>query len=124
MLVPINISDTRTLILAQTLGCTVGSLPFTYLGLPLGLTKPKVEEFLPLVTRCERRLLSTSTFLTQAGRLQMTNAVFSALPMFFLCTFLMHKTVIKQIDKSRKHYLWSGGNVNAKKPPKATWEMV
>jgi len=28
---------------------------FTYLGLPLGLIKPKIDEFLPIVNRCERR---------------------------------------------------------------------
>ena len=78
MLVPINISDEKTKHLAATFGCSVGSFPFTYLGLPLGLTKPKVDDFLPLVTRCERRLVSTSLFLTQAGKLQMANAVCSA----------------------------------------------
>lgn len=124
MMVPINMDENSCAILAQTLGCSVGSLPFTYLGLPLGLTKPKVEDFLPLVNRCERRLMSTSTFLSQAGRLQMTNAVFTSLPMFYLCTFLMHKTVIKQIDKYRKHCLWRGGHISAKNPPKAAWEMV
>jgi hypothetical protein len=69
MLIPINISVEKTKHLAATFGCSVGSLPFTYLGLPLGLTKPKVEDFLPLVTRCERRLVSTSLFLSQAGKL-------------------------------------------------------
>jgi hypothetical protein len=49
----------------------------------------------------------------------MTNAVFTSLPMFSLCTFLMHKTVIKQIDKYRKHCLWrreeGGGGVSMPK---------
>jgi hypothetical protein len=35
MMVPINISEERFDILAQTFGCSKGSLPFTYLGLPL-----------------------------------------------------------------------------------------
>jgi hypothetical protein len=75
-------------------------MPFAYLlGLPLGTTKPKVIDFLPLISKCERRLSSTPIYLSQAGRLQMTNVVFSALPTFNLCTFKMHKTVIKQIDK-------------------------
>ena len=47
MLVPINIGEEETSTLAQSFGCTVGYLPFTYLGLPLGLTKPKVIDFLP-----------------------------------------------------------------------------
>ena len=62
MLVPVNVVENRTSLLAQLFGCVVGSLPFTYLGLPLCLTKPKVNDFLPLVIKCERRLAFTSSF--------------------------------------------------------------
>jgi hypothetical protein len=41
-----------------------------------------------------------SSFLSDAGRLQLTNDVLSALPTFAMCTFLLPRTVIKQIDKS------------------------
>ena len=41
VLVPINLEEDRTTLLAQLCGCVVGTLPFTYLGLPLGPTKPK-----------------------------------------------------------------------------------
>lgn len=34
MMVPINVNETKLDILARTLGCSKGSLPFTYLGLP------------------------------------------------------------------------------------------
>jgi hypothetical protein len=102
MMIHVNKDLDRVNSLAQTFGCSVGSLPFTYLGLPLGTTKPKVEDFLPLVTKCERRLVSTTTFLSQAGRLQMTNAVFSSLPTFYLCTFKMHKIVIEQMINTQK----------------------
>jgi hypothetical protein len=54
----------------------------------------------------------------------MTNDVLSALPTFHLCTFKIHKTVIKQIDKYKKHCLWRGADINAKIPPKASREMV
>ena len=63
-------------------------------------------------------------FLSEAGRLQMTNAVFTSLPMFHLGTYLLPKTVIDQIDKYRKHCFWRGPNINAKGPPKAAWKMV
>jgi hypothetical protein len=94
------------------------------LGLPLGLTKPKIVEYLPLISRCEKKIVSTTNFLSQAGRLQMTNDVFSAFPTFYLCTFKLQDTVIKQIDKFRKHCLRRGSDINAKSPPKATWDMV
>src|SRR5688572_9305 len=99
-------------------------MPFTYLGLPLGLTKPRIEEFLPMVTRCERRLLSTSNILSEAGRLQLTNSIFTALPKFHMSTLLLPKSVYKQVDKYRKHCFWRGSNINNKKPPKAAWDMV
>jgi hypothetical protein len=41
-LMSINISEEQLASLAQFFGCAVGSLPFTYLGLPMGTTKPTV----------------------------------------------------------------------------------
>jgi hypothetical protein len=104
-MIPVNVFEERFDILAQTFGCSKGTLPFTYLGLPLSLYKPSVADFWPLVNKCERRLVSTSNYLSEAGRLQLVNAVFSALPTFAMCTFLLPKTIIKQIDKFRKHCL-------------------
>jgi hypothetical protein len=45
----INISDDLLATLAESFGCQVGSLPFTYLGLPMGTTKPTVHDLSPLV---------------------------------------------------------------------------
>jgi hypothetical protein len=67
---PINASDQKLAILANTFPCKVGAMPFTYLGLPLGLKKPNLGAFLPLIQKIERRLVSTSVFLSHASRLQ------------------------------------------------------
>jgi hypothetical protein len=123
-MVPIIISTERFDILANTFGCSKGSLPFTYLGLPLSLTRPTVADYWPLVSRCERRWHNISNFLSQAGRLQLTNAVFTTLPTFTMCAFLLPKTVVKQIDKFRKHCLWRGCDINNKAPPKAAWKKL
>lgn len=124
MMLPINITEERLDFLAKTFGCSKGSFPFTYLGLPMGLTKPSVQDYLPLINKCEARLGSVSTFLSQAGRLELTNAVFTALPTYYMCTLALPKTVIYRIDKFRKHCLWRGNEVNARKHPKAAWQMV
>ena len=124
MMVPINVSEERLQILASSFGCAKGNLPFTYLGLPLSTSKPTVADFWPLVSKCERRLVAFSSFLNEAGRLELTNAVISALPTYAMCTFLLPKTVIKQINKYRKHCLWRGSDLNSKKPPKAAWPLV
>jgi hypothetical protein len=53
-IVPINVSEDKVDILAGTLGCQVVLVPFTYLGLPMGTTKPTVQEFVPLLSRVEK----------------------------------------------------------------------
>jgi hypothetical protein len=56
-LVPINMSVDRANHLARTFGCQVGNMPFTYLGLPLGTTKPSIVEFSPLLNRIEKKAI-------------------------------------------------------------------
>jgi hypothetical protein len=99
----INVETEKMKILASTFDCQIGSYPFTYLGLPMGLSKPKLEDFLPLVQRIEKRLLSTSTFLNQAARLEMVNVVLSTLPTFFMGNVKLPPSIYKQIDKFKKH---------------------
>ena len=88
---------------------------FAYLGLPLGLIKPKIDEFLPIVNRCERRRVSTSLFLSQVGRLQLKNYVFTALSTFYMSTFSLHVTIIEQIDVYRKNCLCRGSDESMQK---------
>jgi hypothetical protein len=59
----------------------------------MGLGKPKVEDFMPLIQRIEKGLLSTSTFLNQAGTLEMVNAVLSAFPTYFMGNVKLPPTV-------------------------------
>jgi retron-type reverse transcriptase len=124
MMVPLNISEGKLELLSSVFGCQKGSLPFTYLGLPLGTTRPKLEHFMPLMQRIERRLSCTSTFLSQAGKLEMVNSVFSSSAIYFTGTLKLHKGVIKQLDRYRKHCLWRGADLLSKKPSKAAWPMV
>jgi hypothetical protein len=61
-------------------------MPFTYLGLPLGTTKPSVQDLTPLLNRVERRLGGISRFLSYDGRLIVVNSVLSALPTLYMCS--------------------------------------
>jgi hypothetical protein len=51
---PINVSAEKMDILSKTFSCRIGSFPFTYLGLPLGTSKPRIQDFLPMVNRIEK----------------------------------------------------------------------
>jgi hypothetical protein len=124
MLVPINTSEARAQQLASSFGCSLGSMPFTYLGLPLGTTKPRLEEFTPLLNRIERRMMGISKYLTYHGRLLLVNSVLSALPTFYMCTLKFPPQVVEQIDKYRKHGLWSKGDISRKGTCLVAWETA
>jgi hypothetical protein len=53
----------------------------------------------------ERRLISTSNFLTQGGKLQMVNLVLSSLATFYMCSIKVPITILNQIDKYMRHCL-------------------
>jgi hypothetical protein len=123
-LVPINVSPEKACSLAQAFGCEVGTFPFTYLGLPLGLTKPQVKDYALLICRIERRMSASSQFLSYAGRLQLVNYVISSLPTYYMCSLKLPLTVIEIIDKHKKNCLWRGKDFNRKGYNLAAWELV
>jgi hypothetical protein len=63
---PINVAEYRLHELIDALHFQLGTFPFTYLGLHLGINKLKMEHMMPLVTRMERRL---QTFSLMEGNL-------------------------------------------------------
>jgi hypothetical protein len=75
--------DEKMDLLTSVFNYQKGSLPFTYLGLPLGTTKPNLHDFLPLMQKVEKRLSCISSFLSQAGKLDMVNSVFSSSAIYY-----------------------------------------
>jgi hypothetical protein len=98
--------------------------PFTYLGLPMGTTKPKVEDFSPLVNKVERRISATVSWLSMAGRATMVDSAVSSIPIYAMCSVRMHVTNINSINRARKHDLWRGLYVAGKGNPLVAWENV
>jgi hypothetical protein len=101
-LLPINISQDKAEILAGVFGCSVGCFPFTYLGLLMRTTKPRVEHFAPLVSKIERRIFATVTLPTMAGRATQVDMEISSVPIYTMCSIKMHATNLHSIDRIRK----------------------
>jgi hypothetical protein len=90
----------------------------------MGLTKPQVKDYAPLICRIERRMSATSQFLSYDGRLQLVNSVISSLPTYYLCSLKLPVTVIELIDKHRKNCLWRGRDFRNKGYNLAAWDLV
>ena len=86
-IIPINVDTAILTELASAFGCQIGKMPFTYLGLPVGTTRPKMLDFMPLVDCMERRMTASSSFLNQGERLQFLNSALSPMPIFFPLQF-------------------------------------
>jgi hypothetical protein len=101
----------------------VGSLPFTYLGLPVGTIKPTIAELSPLVCRLERKLTSSSSFLSQGARLQLINLAIASMPLHFLCSLKLPPGLTKQFDRILRQCL-SRDKFDEPKQSLAAWDMV
>ena len=110
LMVPMNMSSDEANRLASILGCSIGTMPFTYLGLPMGTTRPSIQDLMPLVHRIERRLSATSCFLNQGSRLQLLQSVLTSMPIYFQCTLVIPTGILKQIERIQRQCLWRGNS--------------
>jgi hypothetical protein len=78
-------------------GCKVESLPFAYLGLPLGTRRPSVSNLMPTVSRIDKNLSGFSYFMSYIGKLTLLNSVIQSLPM---CSFEVPITIFVHFEKS------------------------
>jgi len=81
MLTGVNVSDSWLSEAASVINCRRGSIPFGYLGLPIGGDARKLSFWKPVVDRIVNRLSSWShKFLSFGGRLVLLKSVMSSLP--------------------------------------------
>ena len=124
-LVPINCDETLYNNLAHIFGCVVGKMPFTYLGLPMGTTKPSMHDLMPLVCRLERRLSATLNMISYGGKLSLLNSVITSLLIFAMCTLKLPAGLMQLLDKIRRKCLWTKKTEQGDKcNSMAAWDMV
>jgi hypothetical protein len=123
-LVPINITQEEAQNLASSFGCRVEGLPFTYLGLPLGTTKPSVDDLMPLVSRLDKRLSGISSLLSYTGRLTLLNTTLNAIPLYAMCTIKIPVTIFVHFEKSGRQFLWANKDDFKHGKCLASWDMV
>jgi hypothetical protein len=71
-----SIPHSRLAIIANSLGFQIGTLPFTYLGVPIFKGKPKKCHLQPLADKVKLKLASwKASLLTLAGRVELLKAL-------------------------------------------------
>jgi hypothetical protein len=124
-MIPINLGEDSAAAIADLLGCKCASMPFTHLGLPLGTTKPTVQDLIPLV-RIERRVSATFMLMSYSGRVTLINSLLTSIATFTMCSLQLHPRILEHIEKIRSHCLWLKKNEEGEEKCNslAGWDMV
>ncbi|GKV30536.1 hypothetical protein SLEP1_g39339 [Rubroshorea leprosula] len=123
-LIGINVNDVWEKEMTCLLNCKSGSLPCKYLGIPLGVDLRRIATWKPLIDTLKRKLSSWSgRFLSLGGRITLINAVLTSLSVFIMSFYLLPKSIIGELDKIRRRFLW-GGVGERKKVAWVAWENL
>ena len=102
-------------VMVVELGCRVGSLPFVYLGLPLGAPNKASSVWDGVEKRVRRRLAHWKRqYISKGGRITLINSMMASMPLYQMSIFCMPKLVARRSEKSQKDFLWGGGNLERK----------
>ncbi|GKV53518.1 hypothetical protein SLEP1_g60039, partial [Rubroshorea leprosula] len=105
----IHVNDEDLSAMADMLNCMVGTIPFKYLGVPVGANSRKVSTWSPIV-ECLRKRLSSwrCETLSFGGRIILLNAVLSSIPVYYFSTLKGPKKVINLLSLIQRRFLWGG----------------
>jgi hypothetical protein len=116
-LVPIHMESALIEECVQVLGCRRDSFPQPYLGLPLSIHKLSLSAFTPYIQKSDRYLITWQAHLLNLmGRTVMVNSVLDAQLVYLMSSLQVPPSVIEQLDKKRRAFLWCGDKTNKSSP--------
>ena len=111
-------------VLALELGCKVGTLPSSYLGLPLGTPHNSIAVWDGIKERFRKRLtLWKRQYISKGERLTLIRSTLSCLPIYFMSLFRLPRRVRLRLEQIQRDLLWGGGNMD-KKSHLVKWSTV
>ncbi|GJY68496.1 RNA-directed DNA polymerase, eukaryota, partial [Tanacetum coccineum] len=101
----IGVDINEVINVANSINCQHDSIPFCYLGLPVGKNIRNKESWLGVVDRINSRLSSWKSRLPLiGGRLTLSKAVLGSLPLYYLSIFKDPTTILKQLKSIKRRF--------------------
>jgi hypothetical protein len=120
----VNVSTDFLRVASAFLNCRVGSIPFKYLGLPIGANPRRMATWEPLLVSLRKRLGAWGNkYVSLGGRITLLNSVLNAIPIFYLSYLKLPVQVWKQIRRMQREFLW-GSRRGIKKVSWIKWDIV
>jgi len=109
-LVGVNVASSWLTEAASVLNCNVGSIPFVYLGMPIGGNVRHLSFWEPLINLIKARLSGwKSKHLSLGGRLVLLKSVLSSLPVYALSFFKAPAGIVSSIESILNCFFFGGG---------------
>ncbi|RVX03347.1 Transposon TX1 uncharacterized 149 kDa protein [Vitis vinifera] len=110
--------------LALELGCKVGGIPSSYLGMPLGAAFNSLAVWDGVEERFRRRLVMWKRqYISKGGRLTLIRSTMSSMPIYLMSLFHLPRKVRLRLEKIQRDFLWGGGTL-AHKPHLWNWRFA
>jgi hypothetical protein len=100
---------------AEVMNCSTGEWPIKYLEVSVTSSNLHVVDWLPVDERLLKRLDGwKGCTLSFGGRLVPINSCLSSIPTYYMSMYLLSKTILKRMDRTRKSFFWQGGGEKKK----------
>ncbi|GJV59832.1 reverse transcriptase domain, reverse transcriptase zinc-binding domain protein [Tanacetum coccineum] len=90
---------------ANHMGISPGKMPFTYLGIPIGVNMKRVNSWIIVVEKFKKRWGNWKTkMISFGGRLTLVKSVLGSLDLYFFSLFRAPMSVLKNLESMRSNF--------------------
>ncbi|GJX84806.1 hypothetical protein Tco_0335580 [Tanacetum coccineum] len=108
----------------KLLPSNIGKVPISYIGVPLITKQIGVNDCKRLIDKVKAKVHNwKNKMLSYAGRLQLVAFVLASMQVYWESVFILPKTMVKDIDRLPKGFLWCQGDLSRGKA-KVAWKLV
>ena len=101
--------------LALELGCNLGTLPTTYLSLPLGSRQASTNICDGAEEKFSRKLVIwKSQYISKRGRLILIRNMMTNLSVYLMSLFRMPMNVSSRLEKIQRDFVWGSSSIKRK----------
>lgn len=105
----------RTMYIKSQLGFKQGSLPFTYLGVPLFVRRPHVRHLRPISDCIRSKMLSCKySLLSIMGRIHFIKSIINGIMLYSFYIYSWPRKLLKEIDSWIQNFVWTNNSIQRK----------
>ncbi|XP_071688223.1 uncharacterized protein [Rutidosis leptorrhynchoides] len=93
--------------------CSKGTLPFTYLGLQMGVSMNRVNNWYGFIERFKKKLSRwQANLLSISSQATLVKSVLGSMGIYYLSLYKCPKTVVNDVENIRASFFWGSTNDN------------